>query len=351
MSETGTASKRIEWVDIAKGVAIILMCLGHRDIPESMNFWIFSFHMPLFFFLAGYTTRFESYASFGAYAKRKVRVLLVPYFVFSLCVDIFKIALYYGYYHRGLDLYKLVVELFIGKVQSLWFIPTLFLIEIVSYGLNRLPKGKAPSALALTFLGYYLGQRFLEARLFWNFDVALVGLFFFWLAQHFKNSKINQRLTKGDVFLFGGALIAHAICLTTNAEINMFHKRFGFFPIFLFEGSVGSIATLCVCVWLEKVSFLRRFFVYLGRNTIPILAFHKNVGYVLLEIIFFRCWGLAYEENAFSGNIEGFVYAALGVLFCVPIIWFVNRFAPWTVGKSGAKEKKKIPQTSDGTPL
>ena len=342
MSETGTPSKRIEWVDIAKGVAIILVCLGHRDIPEGMNFWIFSFHMPLFFFLAGYTTRFESYPNFGAYARRKARVLLIPYFVFSLCVDIFKIALYYGYYHRGLDLYKLVVELFIGKVTSIWFIPTLFLVEIVSYGLNRLPKGKAPSALALVFLGYFIGQKFGETRLFWNFDVALVGLFFFWFAQYFKNSKINQRLTKGDVFLFVVALIAHAICLATNTEINMYFKSFGIFPIFLVEGSVGTIATLCVCVWMEKIAFLKRVFVYLGRNTIPILAFHKNVAYVILELLFLYFFGLAYEENVYSGNIEGFVYAALGALFCVPIIWFVNRFAPWAVGKRTMKEKRLL---------
>ena len=350
MNEGGMKSKRIEWVDIAKGVAIVLVCLGHRDVPEGMCVWIYSFHLPLFFFLAGYTTRFESYASFGAYAMRKVRVLLVPYFVFGLCVEAFNVVLSRFYSHETVDFPELLVNLFTGKIQSIWFIPAFFLVEIISYCLNRLPKGKLPSAFALAILGCLLGQKFPTTRFFWNLDVALVGIFFFWLARCFRDAKINRLLAKGDLFLFGVALTAQAICLAFNTEINMFHKRYGIFPIFLLEGTGGIAAVLCVCVWLEKVSFIKRVFVFLGKNTIPILAFHKNVGYVILEIVFLRFWGLEYENNIFSGAVEGFVYTALGVLFCLPIIWFVNRFAPWAVGKRGAKEKKKILPASDEVP-
>ena len=43
--------KRIEWVDIAKGIAILLMVIGH-EVPSGLLYvFIFSFHMPLFFIL------------------------------------------------------------------------------------------------------------------------------------------------------------------------------------------------------------------------------------------------------------------------------------------------------------
>lgn len=48
------SSKRIEWVDIAKGIAIILMVVGH-EIGGNARIFIFSFHMPLFFILSGFT--------------------------------------------------------------------------------------------------------------------------------------------------------------------------------------------------------------------------------------------------------------------------------------------------------
>lgn len=39
--------------DIAKGIAIFLMVIGHTSIPKIANTWIYSFHMPLFFFVSG----------------------------------------------------------------------------------------------------------------------------------------------------------------------------------------------------------------------------------------------------------------------------------------------------------
>lgn len=42
---------RIEWVDIAKGIGIFLMVMGHTGIPKIGIQWIYSFHMPLFFLL------------------------------------------------------------------------------------------------------------------------------------------------------------------------------------------------------------------------------------------------------------------------------------------------------------
>lgn len=45
--------KRIDWIDVAKGIGIILMVMGHTSMPDAINRWIYSFHMPLFFLLSG----------------------------------------------------------------------------------------------------------------------------------------------------------------------------------------------------------------------------------------------------------------------------------------------------------
>ena len=54
MENTMINKKRIEWVDIAKGIGIFLMVMGHTGIPRIGNQWIYSFHMPLFFFISGF---------------------------------------------------------------------------------------------------------------------------------------------------------------------------------------------------------------------------------------------------------------------------------------------------------
>ena len=53
-------AERINWVDFAKGVAIILMVLGHAVYNDLQKF-IFVFHMPFFFIMAGFLLNFEKW--------------------------------------------------------------------------------------------------------------------------------------------------------------------------------------------------------------------------------------------------------------------------------------------------
>ena len=51
---TENRKMRLEWVDISKGIGILLVIIGHCVyIGGSIHNWIFSFHMPLFFILSG----------------------------------------------------------------------------------------------------------------------------------------------------------------------------------------------------------------------------------------------------------------------------------------------------------
>lgn len=36
----------MEWADVAKGIGIFLMVMGHSGLPNCMHDWIYSFHMP-----------------------------------------------------------------------------------------------------------------------------------------------------------------------------------------------------------------------------------------------------------------------------------------------------------------
>ena len=54
-------SKRIEWIDIAKGILIVLVVLGHSEISGIAASVINSFHMAASFFLAGLTIMWTSY--------------------------------------------------------------------------------------------------------------------------------------------------------------------------------------------------------------------------------------------------------------------------------------------------
>ena len=89
--------KRIEWVDLAKGVGILLVVYGHvilgihdadigfsginYDIQHSV---IYTVHMPLFFFLSGlFAIRWVKRDAKVAILQ-KVKSLLIPYFIWGI---------------------------------------------------------------------------------------------------------------------------------------------------------------------------------------------------------------------------------------------------------------------------
>ena len=46
-------TKRELSLDIAKGICIMLMVIGHSGCPDWMGRFIYMFHMPCFFFISG----------------------------------------------------------------------------------------------------------------------------------------------------------------------------------------------------------------------------------------------------------------------------------------------------------
>jgi fucose 4-O-acetylase-like acetyltransferase len=88
------STQRIAVLDVAKGLGILLVVLGHNDVfreraPAAYEA-IYLFHMPLFFFLAGVTFRGGSVGagsvgggSVGDVIRKRARSLLVPYFAMS----------------------------------------------------------------------------------------------------------------------------------------------------------------------------------------------------------------------------------------------------------------------------
>ena len=72
--------QRIDWIDTAKGLCMILVIVGHTlPYGNLMRNFIFSFHMPAFFFLTGYTARRpDTWQGFARRVKKDFAALIVP---------------------------------------------------------------------------------------------------------------------------------------------------------------------------------------------------------------------------------------------------------------------------------
>ena len=67
---------RIEFVDTARGIAMLCIVLGHLGVAP-INYVVYTFHVPIFFLITGWFVSRQLGVS--AFAKKRARTLLVPY--------------------------------------------------------------------------------------------------------------------------------------------------------------------------------------------------------------------------------------------------------------------------------
>ena len=155
--------RRLTYLDMAKGIGIFLVILGHIEyIREDTLKWISSFHMPLFFVIGGilaYEKREEGRPFFSALAAR-ARGTLVPYAAFTimlLTMNTLEHFLEPGAL-SGAQLARQYVDAATGYgIHILWFLPAYFtagaIFLLLEKGLRHVSRNLAVLLLAVGAYG------------------------------------------------------------------------------------------------------------------------------------------------------------------------------------------------------
>lgn len=113
------------WIDVYKGFGIITVTMAHI-IPEYKFFYLF--HMPMFFFLAGYTL--HPIVAHKTFIVRKSKRLLIPHLGFFLLLLVAGIFLPYQANESVIQIVKHYVydtESLIYDYGVFWYMPVLFI--------------------------------------------------------------------------------------------------------------------------------------------------------------------------------------------------------------------------------
>ena len=173
------AENRNQFVDIMRGIAMLLVVLGHTmtgctvDSQKSFLFnIIWSLQMPLFILISGYVTKYSRPISDGKelwkYVKRRTVAYMLPWAVWSFLV-------------RGIifgeDGFLNVKHLLWNMDSGYWFLATIWTISIIfgiaSFIAERLSKENLQKK-QIVLLGFYLVGMVLLVGI-----GAILGLSFF----------------------------------------------------------------------------------------------------------------------------------------------------------------------------
>ena len=321
---------------VLSAIGIILVVAGHLgynlfDIGGLFPYY--SFHVPLFLFISGYFYREEEEAAPLAYCLKKIKRLLVPYFIWNLIYGILAWLLRLNGFTMGEDIsfQTLFLSPFLHGYQFIynyaaWFVPVLFVIEIMNMVMRLLLKklhlcneslilaGSLIVGMAVVWLsigGHVWGLYKAPGRLLFLYPCFQMGQFY--------RRKLEKHDTLGNLPYFA-VVIGLQLILTFSCNGLSFSSvwctGFANGSIIPYVTTVSGIAFwLRIAKILTPISYKSKGITYLGRNTYAVMM-HHVMAFMIIKMVIaafaaHTAWFADFDMELYRSNID-YYYLAKG---------------------------------------
>ena len=352
-------TNRINAIDVAKGIGILCIVLGHIVPNSYVVRWLYAFHVPLFFLLSGFTYSLKEDKK--AFYLNKVKRLLLPYLIFAVISIAIYVYVYSAIVRGGSAseetriwphlLGMLYANSNTGYMiwnRPLWFLPCLFatlaILDVFESWLRKRPANahlpiRVGFILAAWAIGIIINTCVSDLYLPLHLETAIflvgfseMGLLLSQLEKE-KNiiswiKRLGSIKTLGLVVLL---LILGVLLSQINGKTDARGHMFGKWPPLLVITSILlSTAVLLLSNLLEN----NRCMLLLGGSSLSILLMHK------FPILFFQevvpvIKDLLATEDTFWGTLCGVLLAGVVLLLCILVEKVVVMMCPAIVGKTG----------------
>lgn len=291
---------RVSWIDVLKGIGIVLVVIGHIYLNPIVDNWLYSFHMPLFFLAGGLVYKEKPIL---VDVRRRIQTIVVPYFSFGFLILLYWQIIERRFRESSMSLSDSILGLFLGEYDKLdfnvhlWFLPCFFLTVILFNILVCLGGNKVAYTVSVLMSCIYIV--FPMQELYWGFN---------------------------RVFKYIGV---YAIGV-------LFSQR----TIKILEKKVASF--ICACVLLS-LNFILAYIVsenyvlqYLGRVSLIILCIHGPVYRIVVKILSIL---LHLKTDTIRNNfLLVMIVVGITIVICSLGYEVVMRIFPWMLGKRECKK-------------
>lgn len=267
---------RIKTIDNAKFITIILVVFGHMSFPDEVIRFIFSFHMPMFFFLSGVLfSKKRLSLSTTSFVCDALRRYMLPYVFFSaiLFCHYFVYSLFQKYGNMTVDFGKLFGNFAIGWFSVYWFLTCLFCTSIMFYFLR-----KFLSKTLVVFIGF---ATLVISSYFWVdtigyacFPASCIALFYFAIGNAISGFVKKYDSAKlPEIPFVGGVLILILVWIIApfNSNFAMAEMYLGkFYLAYVPLSILGIVGVLIISKYIPTCSLTD----WIGKNTLVIFALH-----------------------------------------------------------------------------
>lgn len=335
---------REKWIDNAKGIAIILVILGHT----SNLFFVNGIHLVMFFLLSGYTLKKREVTR--EYINGKFRRLMIPYFctclavlvtdIWNNCIVNHDVSFISAARITGTDLLRsffasgLITSfgnLELGtRIGAIWFLPALFfsllIVQIVLQKTKTISDAGICTGI-IAILGY------ISARFIWfpfSIQSSMLASFFIWIGYAIRERQILLKLK------WQHYLIAQVIFLFGIFEG---YSNIGFVLAFTTDIILSLIVGLSGCLliyFFSKQLYREVLLAWIGKNSLTIMCMHlyemETMGYYFDRIL---------DRLQLEGDFRAAAFVLIEILFPIGttiILLFCKKLFERLAGVWGRKE-------------
>lgn len=311
--------ERIAYIDTVKGILIVLMLIGHIWNVGVIHDFIYSFHMPAFFFISGILLKKSSslMKPLRTAIFKKILSLLVPYLFFEIFAILIHITQYGMILNMKGYLFEILsLHLFNGP---LWFLFVMFLSEtlfLILYKLSDGFKGKSGDYM-IVFL--FIMLLFLpQFQAYINITTTVMALFFLLIGYEFPNSQGGGYFQYFFIML---TVVVTVLISFINGGVGMPDYQNGYKILFVLGAVTGSYSVIQISKIIQTVRIAP--LNYYGRNSLILLGTHYPIIDIVKNII-----GI----DEFS-IVNGCIFLVVLLVIEIGIIYVINNFFPFMVGK------------------
>lgn len=352
--EQSMDGKRYTWLDMAKGIAIFLVVLGHLGyIPITVGKWLSSFHLPLFFVVSGillYIKR-DSALPVRSVLARTARGILVPYLWFSLG----SVALLFARFLLHTAERQTIMDAALAGItfqgySVLWFLPVTFGAEIIVILLVRKihPAIAAGILTVAAFAVFYLyglvsgtvtGSSMIAiyltgyVRLLGKILIAAAFMTYAYLVASciMKSRRNGFSIRQTGI---GIALFAVNIFAAPHLRIqDLNNLAVDYLSVYLVLGMTGSVGLILLCRNCTNIPPITFF----GQNSLIIMCTHMNFYVMYFASLLVMRFGKVMPDERSTA------YVLLTMLFTfllsIPMILFINCFFPFVLGRKYPRKR------------
>ena len=340
------AKQRIKYIDVAKGILIVFVCLGHiTGIAEEYggvhhNYFSHTgfllsklytpFYMQAFFFITGLTTNFDK--PFVVFIKQNFKRLIIPYISFSILYALFN-KFFFGH---DLLFTEMDGENLFFLIESYWFLSVLFISKILFWFICKISNQIIELILCLVI--FLIGLSFSAYYLKWNgtshwhnyfhYRCALMILIFIWTGHFFKQhpSSVFTKIYATVLYmmiLIGSYLFHYSLPSVGHNTTLAYHQ----IPFHILIATLGSFFVLYLSKILENNKYLQE----CGKQSLTIYTTH----YLVLEVLAYTFGKICLPDGKIWGVMLYILFTSIALTCCYgvmkifqrkPFIWMLGDF-------------------------